>query len=73
VSWITSAGTSSYNGLTASFKENTHGATLQFNTPIAMALDTVSNAGTLPFNYDTNVSPLSPENPYNIQGKSLQL
>jgi len=68
VDWITSAGTSSYNGLTASLKESAHGATVQLNYTYSHGFDTVSNAGTLPFNYATNVSPLAPQNPYNIQG-----
>ena len=67
VSWITSAGTSSYNGLTASLKEHGHGATIELNCTWSHAFDTVSNAGVLPFSYATNTSPLSPMNPYNIQ------
>jgi hypothetical protein len=67
VSWITSAGTSNYNGLTGSLKEHSHGVTVQLNYTWSHAMDTVSNAGVLPFSYSTNISPLSPENPYNIQ------
>jgi hypothetical protein len=67
VDWITTSGTSSYNGLTASLKGHTHGATVQLNYTWSHAFDTVSNGGLLPFSYATNVSPLSPMNPYNIQ------
>ncbi len=67
VGWITTAGTSSYNGLTASLKAHTHSATVMLDYTWSHAFDTVSNGGLLPFGYATNVSPLSPMNPYNIQ------
>jgi hypothetical protein len=66
VNWITSAGTSSYNGLTATLKEHFHSATVQLNYTYGHAIDDVSNGGVLPFSYATQVSPLSPQNPYNI-------
>ena len=67
VGWITTAGTSSYNGLTASLRAQTHSATVLLNYTWSHGFDTVSNGGLLPFNYSTNLSPLSPMNPYNIQ------
>jgi hypothetical protein len=67
VDWITTAGTSSYNGLTASLKTHFTSATLQLNYTWSHAFDTVSNGGLLPYSYATQVSPLDPMNPYNIQ------
>jgi len=67
VSWITSAGNSSYNGLTASLKAHAHTATVVLNYTWSHAIDIISNGGALPFNYLTNISPLTPQNPYNIQ------
>lgn len=67
VDWITTAGTSSYNGLTASLKTHTHSATVQLNYTWSHAFDTVSNGGLEPYGYATDVSPMSPMNPYNIQ------
>ena len=67
VAWITSAGTSSYNGLTASFKEQIRSLAVQINYTWSHAMDTVSNAGVLQFSYATNASPLDPTNPYDIR------
>jgi hypothetical protein len=68
VDWITTAGTSSYNGLTASFKEHIGGLMVGVNYTWSHAFDTVSNGGLAPYSYSTNVSPLSATNPYNVQG-----
>jgi hypothetical protein len=67
VNWITTAGTSSYNGLTASLKSHFHSATVQLNYTWSHSFDTVSNGGLEPYGETTDVSPLVPMNPYNIQ------
>ena len=71
VNWITSAGNSSYNGLTVSLREQFQGLQVQLNYTYSHAIDTVSNAGLLPFSstsfFATNTSPQNPQNPYNIQ------
>ena len=71
VNWITSAGNSSYNGLTVSLREQLSSFQVQLNYTYSHAIDTVSNAGLLQFSSTsflaTNNSPINPPNPYNIQ------
>jgi hypothetical protein len=67
VNWITTAGTSSYNGLTASFKEHVGGLMVGLNYTWSHTFDTVSNGGLAQYSVSTNISPLSPMNPYNVQ------
>jgi hypothetical protein len=67
VNWITSAGNSSYNGLTVSLRGHFSSAQVQLNYTYSHAMDTVSNGGLLQFGFGTNMSPLNPQNPYNIQ------
>jgi hypothetical protein len=67
VNWVTSAGTSSYNGITATFKGHVGGLQVGLNYSYSHTLDTVSNGGLAPYNYSTNTSPLQPMNPYNFQ------
>lgn len=65
VTQIESAGNSSYNGLTISLRKPTsHGLTFGANYTWSHAIDDVSNAGFLPFNYATALSVLVPQNPY---------
>ncbi len=66
--YIDSAGVSSYNGLTASFRHNFTNGTVDANYTYGHALDILSNGGTLlPFIYATNESILYPQNPNNIR------
>jgi outer membrane receptor protein involved in Fe transport len=71
VNWITSAGNSSYNGLTISMREQLSTFQVQFNYTYSHSIDTISNAGLLQFSSTlfaaTNNSPINPPNPYNIQ------
>jgi len=68
VTYIESAGVSSYNGLTASFRHNFTNGMVGANYTYGHALDILSNGGSsLPFIYATNESILSPQNPNNIR------
>jgi hypothetical protein len=69
VTQIESAGNSSYNGVTFSVRKPTsHGLTFGANYTWSHAIDDVSNAGFLPFNFTTASSLLVPQNPYNYLG-----
>ncbi|HTS08309.1 MAG TPA: carboxypeptidase regulatory-like domain-containing protein [Candidatus Eisenbacteria bacterium] len=58
-------GISNYNGLTASFTRRVSNSfQLQASYTWSHALDDVSNGGFLPFNLGTNVSVLTPQDPY---------
>jgi hypothetical protein len=64
---IQSGARSNYNGLTASLLRRFSSLQFQFNYTWSHALDEVSNAGILPFNFNTNTSVLTPQNPFNIR------
>jgi hypothetical protein len=68
VSEVTNEGVSNYNGLTASFTVHAS-KSLQVNANYTWshALDDISNAGFLPANFDTNISVLAPQDPYNFK------
>ena len=59
---------SNYNGLTVSLTRRFASLQVQANYTWSHALDEISNAGFLPFNFNTNTSILNPENPFNIRG-----
>lgn len=60
-------GYSRYNGLNVSVQRAmSHGLQFQFNYSWSHALDTVSNLGFEPFNYNTNYSILNPQDPYHV-------
>lgn len=60
-------GVSNYNGLTASFTRSvSQSLQLQASFTWSHALDDISNGGFLPFGFDSNVSLLTPQNPYNF-------
>lgn len=68
VTYVESAGVSSYNGLTVSIRHNFPRGLLEANYTYGHALDVLSNGGTMiPFIFATNESILSPQNPYNIR------
>jgi hypothetical protein len=68
VTEATSGYTSNYNGLTVSFMRRLSALQLQFNYTYSHALDYVSNGGqNEPFNFNTNGSILSPQNPFNVR------
>jgi hypothetical protein len=67
VNQVQSIGVSNYNGLTASLrKQFSHGFAFQANYTWSHALDRISNGGLLPFNDTTNISTISPFNPFNV-------
>jgi hypothetical protein len=62
------AATSSYNGLTVSYQRRLSSViSWNANYTWSHALDVVSNGGIEQFNYQTNLSLLYPQNPYNIR------
>jgi len=64
---VQSAGVSNYNGLTASFTRRFANLQLQANYTWSHALDEISNAGFLQYNFATNTSVLNPEDPFNLR------
>lgn len=69
VQQINSGYNSNSNGFTASFLRRFASLQFQFNYTWSHALDFVSNAGQgiTPFNFDTNFSVTSPQNPFNVR------
>ena len=65
---ISSGYNSNSNGMTVSFLRRFSSFQFQFNYTWAHALDMVSNAGQgiTPFNFNTNTSITSPQNPFNV-------
>ncbi len=62
-----SAAISNYNGVTVSLQRRFSAVQFQANYTWSHALDEISNAGFLPFNFNTNESTLNPEDPFNIR------
>jgi hypothetical protein len=67
VTEATSAGVSNYNGLTLSLRRRFSQVQLQANYTWSHALDEISNAGFLPYNFKTNTSVLAPQDPFNLR------
>jgi hypothetical protein len=67
VTEVQSAGVSNYNGLTVSFSRRFSAVQLQANYTWSHALDEISNAGFLQYNFQTNESTLNPQDPYNLK------
>jgi hypothetical protein len=68
VTEIGNPGVSNYNGMTASLTRHVNTALqLQASFTWSHALDDISNGGFLPFNFDTNTSILSAQNPYSLR------
>lgn len=68
VSYLESAGVSSYNGATVSFRHNFSGGLITASYTYGHALDIISNGGSgLPFINSINASTVHPQNPYNIR------
>jgi hypothetical protein len=67
VTEIMSQGVSNYNGLTVSFQRRFSSVQFQANYTWSHALDDISNAGFLPYNFNTNESILNPINPFNLR------
>lgn len=61
-------GISNYNGMSVVFTRHVSSAfQVQASYTWSHALDDISNGGFLPFNFDTNSSILSPQNPFNLR------
>jgi hypothetical protein len=58
---------SNYNGLTISLQRKFTALQLQANYTWSHAMDEISNGGFLQYNFLTNVSVLSPQDPYNLR------
>jgi hypothetical protein len=67
VTEVQSANNSNYNGLTVSFQRKFSSLQFQANYTWSHALDEISNAGFLPFNFNTNTSILNPQDPNNLR------
>ena len=67
VTEISSSGVSNYNGLTLSLTRRFSALQVQANYTYSHALDEISNAGFLPYNFSTNESILNPQDPYNLR------
>ena len=67
VTEVASSGVSNYNGLTASFTRRFTSLQLQANYTWSHALDEISNAGFLQYNFATNESTLNPQDPFNLR------
>ncbi len=68
VNEVSNPGVSNYNGLVVAFTRNiATNFQAQASFTWSHALDDISNGGFLPFNFDTNTSILSPQNPYNFK------
>jgi hypothetical protein len=68
VNEVSNPGVSNYNGFVASFTRNVStNFQVQASFTWSHALDDISNGGFLPFNFDTNTSILSAQNPYNLK------
>ncbi len=67
VTEVATMANSNYNGLTASLRHQFHSLQVQANYTWSHALDEVSNGGFLQYTLDTNISVLSPQNPFNLR------
>jgi hypothetical protein len=63
---VSTVANSNYNGLTASLRHQFHSLQVQANYTWSHALDEVSNAGFLQYTFNTNISVLSPQDPFNL-------
>ena len=67
VTEISSSNLSNYNGVTVSLSRRFSALQFQANYTYSHATDLISNAGFLPFNFNTNESVLNPQDPFNIR------
>ncbi|MFY9912603.1 MAG: carboxypeptidase regulatory-like domain-containing protein [Candidatus Sulfotelmatobacter sp.] len=68
VSEASNPGVSNYNGVTVEFTRHmSRSLQVQASYTWSHALDDISNGGFLPFNFDTNFSILSPQDPSNLR------
>jgi hypothetical protein len=64
---IDSSNVSRYNGVTLSLQRRFSALQLQANYTYSHAMDLISNAGLLPYNFSTNESVLNQQDPFNIR------
>jgi hypothetical protein len=64
---VSSGAVSNYNGLTVSFQRRFSALQLQANYTWSHGLDEISNAGFLPYNFNTNESISNPQDPNNLR------
>ena len=64
---VSTQGVSNYNGLSVALKRQFSSLQLQANYTWSHALDEVSNAGFLQYNFLTNISVLAPQDPFNLR------
>src|SRR5262249_31705676 len=67
VTEVMTTAVSNYNGLTVSARHQFSSLQLQANYTWSHALDEVSNAGFLPYTFDTHFSVLSPQDPFALR------
>jgi hypothetical protein len=67
VTQISSANVGNYNGVTLSVRRRFAALQIQANYTYSHALDEISNAGILPFNFNTNENSLTPQDPFNLR------
>jgi hypothetical protein len=67
VTQISSSNVGNYNGVTVSLQRRFSSLQFSANYTYSHALDIVSNAGILPFNFNTNESTLNPQDPFNYK------
>lgn len=67
VTQITSGNVGNYNGVTVTLQRRFSSLQFQANYTYSHALDIVSNAGILPYNFNTNESTLNPQDPFNYK------
>lgn len=67
VTEVSTPAVSNYNGLSVSFKRQLSSVQVQANYTWSHALDEVSNAGFLQYDLLTNISVLSPQDPFNLR------
>jgi len=67
ITQIYSGNVGNYNGITVSLQRRFSSLQFQANYTYSHALDIVSNAGLLPYNFNTNESTLNPQDPFNYK------
>jgi len=67
VTQISSSNVGNYNGVTLSVRRRFSALQIQANYTFSHALDEISNAGILPFNFGTNENTLNPQDPFNLR------
>jgi carboxypeptidase family protein len=67
ITQIDSSNVSRYNGVTISLQRRFSALQFQANYTYSHAMDLISNAGFLPYNFSTNESTLNPQDPFNVR------